>query len=93
MEFERFLLKTMKRSESMKQWKKEMDQLLKRISGDDYTMCIYAAGFGSFVHMKHYFSARLQELEQKYSCEDSGKERLLSEWKEYKLEYEAYQEN
>ena len=56
-------------------------------------MCIYAAGFGSFVHMKHYFSARLQELEQKYSCEDSGKERLLSEWKEYKLEYEAYQEN
>lgn len=70
-----------------------MDQLLKRISGDDYTMCIYAAGFGSFVHMKHYFSARLQELEQKYSCEDSGKERLLSEWKEYNLEYEAYQEN
>lgn len=93
MEFERFLLKTMKRSESMEQWKKEMDQLLKRISGDDYTMCIYAAGFGSFGHMKHYFSARLQELEQKYSCEDSGKERLLSKWKEYKLEYEAYQEN
>ena len=53
-----------------------MDQLLKRISGDDYTMCIYAAGFGSFnPYETLLFSARLQELEQKYSCEDSGGKR------------------
>lgn len=93
MEFERFLLETMKKSESMEQWKTEMDHVLKKISGDDYTMCVYAAGFGSFRDMKHFYSARLQELEQNYSYENSEKEILLSEWKEYKLTYEAYQEN
>lgn len=56
-------------------------------------MCVYAAGFGSFRDMKHFYSARLQELEQNYSYENSEKEILLSEWKEYKLTYEAYQEN
>ena len=65
MEFERFLLETMEKSERMEQWKTEMDHVLKKISGDDYTMCIYAAGFGSFSDMKFYFSGRLQEMKQK----------------------------
>lgn len=93
MAFERLLLETMERSESMEQWKNEIDHVLKKISGDDYTMCVYAAGFGSFRAMQLYFSDRLREVKQKYSFDSVEKEILLSEWKEYKREYEAYQKN
>lgn len=93
MAFERLFLETMERSESMEQWKNEIDQVLKKISGDNYTMCVYAAGFGSFHAMRYYFSDRLQEVKQKYSFDSVEKEILLSEWKEYKLKYEAYQKN
>lgn len=70
-------------------WQEKLARQIGKVAGDDYTLCGYALGYGSFAEMKKAYIARANTLYSEYI---SGlKERSFDEkmalWQEYKDNY------
>ena len=91
MEFEKLLLKTLDASESTIQWKKGLQQEMETAAGDDYTMTVLIAGFGSFQKLKEYFSDRLSYMMDQFPLsKNTSIEDLWKQWEIYRKGYEKY---
>ena len=89
MEFEYMLVESLQQSDSIAQWKQNLDQYVKKFTSDDYTMGIAVCGYTSFENLKQAFASRRMFLYQNYISrlavgEDDMKVAL---WNEYKKTY------
>lgn len=100
MEFEYLLLETLldsdcvssdngNRSESRKGWLEALRAQIGKVAGDDYTMCGYCLGFGSFENLKKTFKPRADELYKNYinSLDNASYEQKMNLWQIYKENY------
>lgn len=89
MHFEYMLLVCLQKSKNYNEWKENIAEYLKKISGDDATMCVAAFGYKSFSEMKNIFSERISFLEKNYifMLEESTDETVQILWDEYKKGY------
>lgn len=92
MEFEYLLLNTMQEADTPDEWNKSLNNVLKEIAGDDYTLIIEIFGFKDFITMKNYFYNRICQLKREYlPLSDNPSEDELKElWQKYKIEYNKY---
>ena len=89
MAFERLLLKTLVQAKSLTEWKELMFQSWRKIAGDDFTMCMLGAGFGSFNALRSFFGQRLQYLERNFPVRDGISDaELQQQWNAYRVSYE-----
>lgn len=89
MEFEYMLLLTLAMSSDAEEWCAQIDELLHRIAGDDYTIGIYMYGFTDFSEVKSYFARREEALYSRYllkwdQADDKERKEL---WDSYKTVY------
>lgn len=90
MEFEKLLLETLAASQNIATWQQNMDERLKEVSGDDYTMCLLSAGFENFGKLKNSFLKRLSYLKKNYPLSpDTSEMELFLQWEKYKVLYES----
>ena len=92
MEFEWLLLETLMHSSGPADWETQITAALKRISGDDFTLCGAAYGFGSFEALVNTCAARHTDLKSRYIAGIEGKSitEKRQVWEQYRAEYEAY---
>ena len=89
MAFERLLLKTLMKSKSIAGWKELLFQSWRKIAGDDFTISMLGAGFGSFQALRTFFSQRLQYLDRNFPArEDMTEDELQQQWDAYRVSYE-----
>ena len=89
MAFESLLLETMSRASSFEGWKRGVNERLRDISGDDYTMAVLPIGFHTYKGMKRAFGKRLSLLRQRYPQAEASEGVLAEQWKAYRTGYEA----
>ncbi len=89
MEFEYMILDTLKKSSSVKEWRKLLNQQFLEYAGDDFTMVVSVLGFGSFKKLKRYFLKRHTQLYKKYikNLKEASKNDLYDMWNDYKKVY------
>lgn len=89
MEFEFSLLYTLSLSKSVEEWKNRLDEFIRRFTGDDYTICVAAVGFGSFSKLKSFYDKRMHKLYDKYisKIENANDSDILNMWNDYKKQY------
>lgn len=89
MHFEYILLFCLQNASNVEEWKENIIKYLKKVSGDDATMCLAAFGYNSFSELKNSFSDRINYLNEKYiiPLEDSTDEMVKDLWNEYKKDY------
>jgi hypothetical protein len=89
MEFEFSILYTLSQSENINDWKIRLDDFIRRFTGDDYTVCIAAVGFGSFRRLKTFYQKRSEKLYDKYisKIENASDKDIVNMWNEYKKQY------
>ncbi|MBE6625936.1 MAG: hypothetical protein E7628_01970 [Ruminococcaceae bacterium] len=89
MEFEYMLLDTLIHSSSINEWKETLNEYILKYTGDDYTMAIAVAGFGSFKKLKKMFLKRHKILYTRYISKLDGvtSNSLHDMWREYKKVY------
>ncbi len=92
MEFEYLLLNTMQEADTPDEWNKSLNNVLKEIAGDDYTLIIEIFGFKDFITMKNYFYNRICQLKREYLplIDDPSEDELKELWQKYKIEYNKY---
>ena len=86
-DFEYLITNSLLEASSIDEWKKTLDKTIRGYTGDDYTMCISAYGFSDFNDIKKFFTARNNELKNKYI---DSKDDNAAKWEIYKEEYLKY---
>ena len=83
------ILDTLERSESIDEWKFKMEQFIKRVTSDDYTMGVAVCGYKKFGNLKKAFKERRMFLKDNYISKlVYGNERVKMDlWIEYKKTY------
>lgn len=89
MEFEYHLLNCLVHSDCVQNWELQIKKILDVVSGDDYSLCGYIFGYGSYNALRNDLSARRNDVYANYVC---GTEGLLREqkkmlWNQYKISY------
>lgn len=97
MEFEGLLLESLMASESTAQWEQSLDERIRAVAGDDYTLCLAAYGFASFRAVQDHFRPRFRHLQAEYlkPLEALAPEDLTSReamWQRYRTDYLNYVE-
>lgn len=89
MEFEYMLLETMTNADNIDAWKKNIENEVRSIAGDDYTIGIIAFGYGSFENMKAAYSVRKSQLYKSYisKLKNAAPEKRMELWKAYRKNY------
>lgn len=87
MEFEHLLVDSLVSVQNIQGWKKELNDRIRSVAGDDYTLTVAGIGYGSFSEMQKSLYARHQVLEQQYLIPDCDPKIL---WERYKQEYSLY---
>ena len=89
MEFEYMITDTLERSESIDEWKFKLEQFIKRVASDDYTMGVAVCGYKNFKNLKKAFKERRKFLKDNYISKlVYGNERMrVALWNEYKKTY------
>lgn len=92
MEFEAMLLETMMKADSFQGWQDGILKRLAEISGDDFTFCGFAFGFGSYENMKKTLARRTLAVFETYmkDIETKSRDELMQMWYGYKPEYSRY---
>ncbi len=92
MEFEAMLLETMMKADSFQTWQDGILARLSEISGDDFTLCGFAFGFGSYEKMKKALARRTVAVFETYmkDIETKSRDELTKMWEDYKPEYSCY---
>ncbi len=90
MEFEHLLLSTLLRSPNAQSWEQELGMEIGKRSGDDYTLCGAAFGFGSFDAIKRQLARRGDSLYRTYiyGLEECSPEEKQQLWLHYKDHYQ-----
>lgn len=96
MHFEYLILRTLRLADSIEAWKKDLERLLLRFAGDDFSMEIGVFGFRNFQDLREYFTEREQYLRNHYIrphsdavrvSEADGIELAQKMWMEYRSTY------
>lgn len=93
MQFEYFLLDTLERASSLKEWKELLREEILEVTGDDATLAGMLFQFGTFEEMKKYFRDRHNKLYEQYIAplnEDYSEEKAREYWQAYRGGYELY---
>ena len=89
MEFEYMLLETMANADNAAGWRRNIENEVRSVTGDDYTIGIVAFGYGSFENMKAAYSNRKSALYE--SCisklKNAAPEEKAELWKVYRKNY------
>lgn len=95
MEFEYLLLSTLKEADNVEEWEQSIFEVLRKISGDDYSLCGMSIGFGDFQRLKQALLPRCRQVYDTYiaDLESRTYEEKLDLWKEYKRDYSVYLED
>ena len=95
MEFEGILLETLFSAKSVAEWERLLSERIRRVAGDDYTLCMAAFGYRSFPNLQQSFSARFRFLQENYlrrlyelPLADRETRRML--WQRYQQQYLQY---
>lgn len=95
MDFEGVLLRTLLNADTPEQWERKLESQIRRVAGDDHTLCLAAFGYGSFDALKRSFTERYRCLEKIYlkplhelELMDRDARRIL--WKQYSHNYMRY---
>ena len=87
MEFEYMLTESLMKSENELEWKRVLEDEIKSISGDDYSLCLCSIGFKSFKNLKKALKKRNKRLAKDYISQIKKDVDLKELWEEYKEEY------
>ena len=89
MEFEYLIVDSLTDSKDMEEWKNAINQKIKLVTGDDYTIGIAIVGYKNFKNLKNSFLKRKQELYNKYisKIDELSSDEKMNLWKEYKKFY------
>ena len=87
MEFEYLLTDTLSKSKNPLEWKMALNERMHEVTGDDYTLCVAAYGFGNFEEIKKCFAERNIHVAEKYINSQYEPSNL---WNIYKKEYSKY---
>ena len=92
MDFEFFLLDTLQCSSSLMEWQKNMDQVLKNVAADDYSMLIAPCGYTSFKQLHSSVRRRREWLNKEYikpmnAYQPRNREQIAQLWNQYKAYY------
>jgi hypothetical protein len=87
MEFEYMLTESLMKSENEIEWKNALEDEIKSISGDDYSLCLCSIGFKSFKKLKKALKKRNRHLEKEYIYPMEKGMDFKELWEEYKEEY------
>jgi len=89
MEFEYMLLETLSESNNMKEWKQKINQSIRKVTGDDYTMGVAVYGYGNFKLFKKSYSERKKALYKNYisKLKDVSEAEKNYLWNKYKKIY------
>ncbi len=89
MEFEFVIVESLQRSKDADDWQRNINESIRLITGDDYTIGIAAVGYKSFKHLKNTLANRKKELYRKYisKLENTTIDEKNALWKEYKKYY------
>lgn len=95
MEFEGLLLHTLLSSDSAAQWEAEIAQVLSKVAGDDYTLCLAAFGYSDFAALKKSIEQRYAHLDQYYltpvrQMPIEDRQSRFELWGQYKANYFRY---
>lgn len=99
MEFEHLMLSTLMAAESVADWEKKLNALLRAQASDDYTLGLIVCGFSRFKDIKPYFAPRYAHLKDHYMAKikaarggsQSGGGTVNTLWQEYKETYYRYE--
>lgn len=94
MEFEYMLLVTLLNSESPIEWEQRLEEAMKEVAGDDFSLCFAVFGYHSFEELKEKFYPRCTYLYEKYIGMLAGAtyEEMEQMWSEYKKDYSRWQD-
>lgn len=87
MEFEHLLVDSLARAQNLQGWKQAVNDRIRSVTGDDYTLTVAGIGYGSFLELQRSFLARRRVLEEQYLLPDCDMNAL---WQQYKQEYARY---
>lgn len=92
MQFEYIMLLSLKEADCFEQWKENIQNNLKPISGDDYTICLSSWGFKTFDILKSYYASRTDFMFNNYilPLEDADYDAKAKLWKKYQIDYCRY---
>lgn len=87
MEFEDLLVTSLMKSKNISEWKQTINDRIKAVAGDDYTLCAAAYGFVSFADIKNRLIERHKLLNERYIKSNTDVQKL---WESYKRDYSVY---
>lgn len=87
MEFEHLITDSLIKSNNIYEWKLALDDAIKKVTGDDFTLCVAICGFKDFNSVKKYFKERNNLVYSKYINTDTEPDIL---WQDYKPGYSIY---
>nr|MBQ6241626.1 protein phosphatase 2C domain-containing protein [Lachnospiraceae bacterium] len=92
MEFEFLLLRTLLETNSIAEWEAAMKAAMRKVAGDDFTICGAAFGYGSFSAMQKKLQPRAEYLYKWYinGLDNRKPEEKLQLWGSYKNNYYRY---
>ena len=93
MDFEDLLLGTLEESQSVNSFERKLDENIRSIAGDDYSLAWISFGYGDYPQMKEVLKARRQLLQKDYiqpMVEDSSLEMQEQLWTKYRASYERF---
>ena len=93
MDFEDLLLGTLEESQSVNSFERKLDENIRSIAGDDYSLAWISFGYGDYPQMKEALKARRQLLQKDYiqpMVEDSSLELQEQLWTKYRGSYERF---
>ena len=87
--FERLLLETLDRASNLDGWRQGLDERLREVSGDDYTLVAWPHRFASYRAIKRGLGERFEHICRQYPQADASEEALFEQWEGYRPGYES----
>ncbi len=87
MEFEFLITDSLTNSQNVVEWKKILNERIKKVTGDDYTLCVAVCGFKDFDDIKQSFRKRNSFVEKTYI---NSQNEVATMWDIYKNGYSMY---
>lgn len=88
--FEKLLLDTLVKSNSVREWEIFLTQRYEEIKQDDVSLVLYPLGFDfdDFQFIQSSYHSRLNQLNENFSLVSGAYDELLDLWSSYRLNYE-----
>lgn len=87
MMFEHLLIDSLVKSKNVTEWKTALNERMRKVTGDDYTLCVAVYGFNDFENVKKSFVQRNKHITERYMNSQND---VNDMWEIYKKEYSVY---